>query len=55
METKILPGLEDHLGNWLRLVSNRASGGFARALQERQMPVAEWVALRPIHDMTGRI
>ena len=45
-----LPRLEDHLGYWLRHVSNHVCGGFARGLQERQLSVAEWVALRQIYD-----
>jgi DNA-binding MarR family transcriptional regulator len=45
-----LPRLEAHLGYWLRHVSNHVSGAFARALQERQLSVAEWVALRQIYD-----
>ena len=40
--------LEAHLGYWLRLVSNQVSGTFARALQDRQVSVAEWVALNLI-------
>jgi DNA-binding MarR family transcriptional regulator len=40
--------LEIHLGYWLRLVSNEVSGAFARALQERRISVAEWVALSRI-------
>jgi DNA-binding MarR family transcriptional regulator len=43
--------LEAHLGYWLRLVSNEVSSAFARALQERQVSVAEWVAL---NQLTGR-
>lgn len=42
--------LEDHLGYWLRYVSNHVSGAFAQALQERQVSVAEWVALRHVYD-----
>lgn len=42
--------LEDHLGYWLRYVSNHVSGAFAQALQERQVSVAEWVALRHIYN-----
>ncbi len=42
------PALEAHLGYWLRLVSNRVSGTFARLLQERRLSVAEWVALNQI-------
>lgn len=45
-----LSSLEAHLGYWLRHVSNHVSGAFARMLQERQVSVAEWVALRQIHD-----
>lgn len=40
--------LDTHLGYWLRLVSNHVSGRFARALQERGVSVAEWVALNQI-------
>ncbi|WP_158906025.1 MarR family winged helix-turn-helix transcriptional regulator [Burkholderia sp. L27(2015)] len=50
-----LPTLDIHLGYWLRLVSNRVSGNFARALQERNVSLAEWVALNQIQrwaDMT---
>lgn len=45
-----LSGLEDHLGYWLRHVSGHVSAAFARALQARQVSVAEWVALRHIYD-----
>ena len=45
-----LPDLEAHLGYWLRHVSNHVSGAFAQALQERQVSVAEWVALWHIHN-----
>ena len=38
--------LEDHLGYWLRRVSNHVSGGFAAALEEEGVSVAEWVVLR---------
>jgi DNA-binding MarR family transcriptional regulator len=39
-------GLEDHLGYWMRRVSNQVSGSFARQLEERETSVAEWVLLR---------
>ncbi|MGH8143778.1 MAG: MarR family winged helix-turn-helix transcriptional regulator [Steroidobacteraceae bacterium] len=45
--------LEGHLGYWLRLVSNEVSGAFARALQERQISVAEWVALNQLATKAG--
>ncbi len=55
METKVtntrqLTQLEGHLGYWLRRVSNAVSGRFARALQEKQTSVAEWVLLRELHE-----
>jgi DNA-binding MarR family transcriptional regulator len=40
--------LERHLGYWMRLVSNHVSAAFARALQEKDVSVAEWVALKLI-------
>ena len=45
-----LPDLETHLGYWLRLVSNHVSAEFTRGLQARQISIAEWVALRYLHD-----
>ena len=45
-----LPDLETHLGYWLRLVSNHVSAEFNRGLQARQISIAEWVALRHLHD-----
>ncbi len=48
--TRQLNQLESHLGYWLRRVSNTVSGTFARALQEKQTSVAEWVLLRELHE-----
>ena len=42
--------LEAHLGYWLRLVSNRVSGGFARALEAYGYTAAEWVVLRLLYN-----
>lgn len=42
--------LTDHLGFWLRLVSNHVSHAFAARLAERDVTVAEWVTLRVLHD-----
>ncbi len=42
--------LEDHLGYWLRYVSNQVSHAFAQKLAERGVTVAEWVALRELLD-----
>lgn len=44
-----IAGLTDHLGYWLRLVSNHVSYGFARRLAGRDVTVAEWVLMRVLH------
>lgn len=45
--------LEAHLGYWLRLVSNEVSRAFERALQKRNISVAEWVAINQLAAETG--
>ena len=50
METKSIAALGDHLGYWLRLVSNHVSGAFAEKLAARDISVAEWVLLRELYD-----
>jgi DNA-binding MarR family transcriptional regulator len=48
--------LERHLGYWMRLVSNRVSGAFARSLSQHDISTAEWVALNKIErtpDLTS--
>lgn len=45
-----LSPLEQHLGYWLRRVSNHVSGTFARALNSRDTSVAEWVVLRTLQE-----
>jgi DNA-binding MarR family transcriptional regulator len=45
-----IPALTDHVGYWLRLVSNAVSGRFAERLAARGFAVAEWVLLRELHD-----
>ncbi len=42
--------LEDHLGYWLRCVSNQVSGNFARALDAQKTSVAEWVLLSHLYN-----
>ncbi|WP_430397128.1 MarR family winged helix-turn-helix transcriptional regulator [Ferrovibrio sp.] len=42
-------GIEDHLGYWLRLVSNQVSQNFAARLAAEDVTVAEWVMLRALH------
>lgn len=41
--------LEDHLGYWLRYVSNQVSQAFALKLAARGASVAEWVLLREVY------
>ncbi len=43
--------LNDHLGYWLRLVSNNVSTAFARRLEAEDVTVAEWVVLRVLFDV----
>ncbi len=43
-------GLQDHLGYWLRYVSNQVSHGFGLRLAARDVTVAEWVMLRELYD-----
>ena len=45
--------LPDHLGYWLRLVSNQVSTSFARRLADEDVTVAEWVILRLIYGAHG--
>ena len=42
--------LKDHLGYWLRFVSNHVSQGFARKVEARGVTVAEWVVMRELLD-----
>lgn len=51
MTTKKPPsGLNDHLGYWLRYVSNHVSHAFASKVEEHGVTVAEWVILRALFD-----
>ena len=45
-----LSSLEDHLGYWLRYVSNHVSHAFALKLAGSEVTVAEWVVLRELYD-----
>lgn len=47
--------LEQHLGYWLRLVSNNVSASFARRLEALDVSVSEWVALRKLYDQPAAI
>ncbi|WP_454914824.1 MarR family winged helix-turn-helix transcriptional regulator [Xanthobacter sediminis] len=44
-----LSDLTDHLGFWLRAVSNHVSQAFAARLEGSGVTVAEWVMLRTLH------
>lgn len=45
--------LEDHLGFWLRFVSNHVSQTFSRKVTALGVSVAEWVVLREAFERTG--
>lgn len=45
--------LEDHLGYWLRLVSNHVSHAFAAKVERLGVTVAEWVVLRALLGKPG--
>ncbi|HTU50825.1 MAG TPA: MarR family transcriptional regulator [Acidobacteriaceae bacterium] len=47
--------LEQHLGYWLRLVSNNVSASFARRLEALDVSVSEWVAMRKLFDQQAPI
>lgn len=42
--------LEDHLGYWLRCLSNFVSHSFAAKLEAEGVSVAQWVVLRTLYD-----
>lgn len=42
--------LEDHLGYWLRSLSNLVSHTFAARLEKMGLTVAQWVVLRALYD-----
>ena len=50
VRTRETSGLHDHLGFWLRLVSNQVSDTFRQRLEVAGCTVTEWVALRTLLD-----
>ncbi|MBU1619863.1 MAG: MarR family winged helix-turn-helix transcriptional regulator [Gammaproteobacteria bacterium] len=48
--TKDVCALEDHLGFWLRFVSNHVSGRFEKLIAAHGLTVSEWVALRTLYN-----
>ena len=51
MASRKISALTDHLGYWLRLVSNHVSYAFARKLDSKGVTVAEWVVLRELYEV----
>lgn len=43
---KNLSHLEDHLGYWMRFVSNHVSSSFAKKIEGYDVNIGEWVVLR---------
>lgn len=43
--------LDQHLGYWLRCLSNYISGSFAARLDRHGVSVAQWVVLRTLYDL----
>ncbi|MES2219742.1 MAG: MarR family transcriptional regulator [Acidobacteriota bacterium] len=53
--SRYVSDLEEHLGYWLRLVSNNVSASFARRLEKLDVSVSEWVAMRKLFDQPAAI
>jgi DNA-binding MarR family transcriptional regulator len=53
MSSPPISALTDHLGYWLRYVSNHVSQSFARKLEGEGVTVAEWAVLRELYDGDG--
>lgn len=47
---KKIKNLENHLGYWLRFVSNHVSASFANRLAEFEIAIGEWVVLSILHE-----
>jgi len=43
-------GLPEHVGYWLRKLSNAVSASFAERLARHEVSVAQWVVLRALYD-----
>lgn len=50
MNNEKISDLENHLGFWLRFVSNHVSFSFRDRIAELGVTVAEWVALRSLYN-----
>jgi len=52
--SKLVPSnLEQHLGYWLRCLSNFVSHSFRERLAGQDISVAQWVVLRTLYDRSG--
>jgi MarR family transcriptional regulator, lower aerobic nicotinate degradation pathway regulator len=49
IKTREISGREDHLGYWLRYVSNHVSNAFRRKVEAKGVTVAEWVVMRELY------
>ena len=54
LRAKAVSDLEEHLGYWLRVISNGVSHGFARKLEGNDVTVAEWAFMRALFDVDER-
>lgn len=45
--------LTDHLGYWMRMVSNAVSHEFARKVSRDGVTVAEWALMRTLYDLSA--
>ena len=53
MSKSIPSNLEEHLGYWLRCLSNFVSHSFEERLAKQDISVAQWVVLRTLYDHGG--
>lgn len=49
MSKKHISNLEDHIGYWLRCLSNFVSDSFSQKLQRHEISVAQWVVMRTLY------
>jgi DNA-binding MarR family transcriptional regulator len=53
MKNSAPSNLEEHLGYWLRCLSNFVSHSFAERLEKQGTSVPQWVVLRTLYDSNG--
>ena len=53
MSKSVPSHLDEHLGYWLRCLSNFVSHSFAERLAGQDISVAQWVVLRALYDNSG--